>query len=114
MSGYKDINAEMGVQVWNLKAGQEGEPFRLTKQWAKSVSVHGTFGLRGTVQILGTLDPGDNPFWFYLTDKHGRSLTIESPELHSISECCYAIMPHVPYGDETTDLTVILLVETEA
>jgi hypothetical protein len=107
---FKDINSEMAIKVWTLKTGEVGESFLLDKQYAESVMVKGTFG-KADVIFEGTNDIGQDTDYCMLTDNHGQLLMFGSSGLRSISEECVSVRPRVEGGDNTTEVTVTLLVE---
>ena len=107
---FKGINSEMAIKVWTLKTGEVGESFLLDKQYAESVMVNGTFG-QATVVFEGTNELGPDADYCVLTDNHGSFLLFGSKGLRSILEECVSVRPRVIDGDETTDLTITLLVE---
>ena len=108
---FKDINSEMAIKVWTLGAGEVGESFLLDKQYAKSVMVRGTFG-QANVVLEGTNELGPDAEYCTLTDEHGSFLIFGSKGLRSILEECVSVRPRVMIdGDETTNLTITLLVE---
>ena len=107
---FKDINSEMAIKVWTLKAGEVGESFLLDKQYAESVMVKGTFG-QATVAFEGTNELGPDAEYCFLTDNHGSLLLFSSLGLKAISEECVSVRPSVGGGDDTTKITVTLLVE---
>jgi len=71
----------------------------------RSVQVHGTFGVGGTVLIEGSND-GTN--WYTLTDPQGNALSVTAAKIEAISEPTVYVRPRVTAGDGTTSLTVTI------
>ena len=107
---FKHINSDMAVKIWTLKSGEVGEAFLLDKQYAESVMVKGTFGYADFI-FEGTNDIDPDAEYCILTDNHGQMLIFGSPGLRSVSEECVSVRPRVEGGDNTTEITVTLLVE---
>lgn len=73
----------------------------------KTVTVHGTFGTSGSIQLEGNDDLGLT--WDILRDINGNQLKFTSNTTITIAENPLFIRPHVTAGDGTTSLTVVII-----
>lgn len=103
-----DTIGEMYALTWTgLLNGDVGDAQGYAEFADKSVQVHGTFGVGGSITFEGSND-GTN--WFPLTDLQGNAITKTAAALEHISEATVFVRPHVTAGDGTTSLTAILFV----
>ena len=83
-----------------------GDPVSGAVNADRTVQIHGTFGVGGSIQFQGSLD-GIN--WFPVTDPQGNAITKSAPWLEAVTEVTQFVRPIVQAGDGTTNVTVILL-----
>jgi hypothetical protein len=108
------INAPSLVLTWVLGDGEVGiddsrigtDPAQYIEYPDRCVQVSGIFGDGGSVTIEGSND-GTN--WVGLTDQLGNPLVFAAAELAPIMEVTRYIRPNVTAGDETTELTITML-----
>ncbi len=74
----------------------------------RTIQVSGTFGVGGSVRILGSLD---GMVFAPLTDPQGNPLDFVQAKLETIMELVPYIRPQVTGGDGTTNLKVTLCVK---
>lgn len=74
----------------------------------RTAQVHGTFGVAGSVRLLGSLD-GVN--YAPLTDPQGNTLDFVQGKLEAIMELVPYIKPEITGGDGTTALTVTICIK---
>lgn len=96
------------VAQWaNVKNGDVCRSQPAAQYTDKSVQVYGTFGMGGQVAVEGSND-GQN--WAPLSDPQGNELVLSSAKIEMVSEATLFIRPVVT-GDETTSLTVLILMK---
>lgn len=98
------------VIAWrNLKCNDEGQTIMVPFSMNKSVQVFGTFGVGGRLVIEGSneIEPEN---WIILSDTSSNLLIITMPKIKQIAENALQIRPRVTGGDDTTNLTVFLLI----
>jgi hypothetical protein len=88
-----------------LKYGDDGKPTRIPSFAERSLQVFGTFG---GASVVGE-GSNDGAHWQTLTDQHGSELVFGTPQLRDVAEAVLYFRPRVQGGDETTELTAILL-----
>lgn len=99
------------VITWaGLKDGDVGEAVAIAELPARTAQVTGVFGASGLAQVEGSLDRGE---YLTLSDPQGNPLSIFSPKIRGIGEAAASIRPSV-FGDDTTDLTVSILLKRNA
>lgn len=92
-----------------LLNGDNGNAIRMPRFADKTVQAIGTFGVGGTVKIMGSMD-GTN--WFQLKDHNGTAINLASATPGAvIAEVPDYLQPQVSAGDGTTSLTVYLTAE---
>lgn len=74
----------------------------------RTVQVSGTFGVGGSVRLLGSLDGVE---YAVLTDPQGNPLAFVQGKLESVMELVPYIRPQVTAGDGTTNLRVTLCIK---
>ena len=93
---------------WLLANGDDGTPLDAMTYADKTVSVRGTFGAGGSVQIEG----GDAiaPSYSILNDSLGETNTLifTAADTRTILEHPGRIRPRVTAGDGTTSLTIVI------
>lgn len=100
------------IVVWSLANGDTGAPYGDTPGQAdRSVQVHGTFGVGGSVTLEGS---NDNVNWFTLHDLQNNNVTFTAAGLKQIQEVALYVRPNCTAGDGTTSLTVTLLTTSSA
>lgn len=99
------------IYTWSpMASGDDGSPAGSTGAGDRTVQVHGTFGVGGTMLIEGTLDMTN---WFTLRDPSGVSLSFTSAGLKAVLENVLAIRPRVTGGDISTSLTAIIAIRRD-
>lgn len=97
------------IREWaGLGVGDDGAAELLPPIGDRTVQVAGTFGVGGSVRLLGSLDGID---FFPLTDPQGNPLDFVQGKLESVMELVPYIRPQVTAGDGTTNLKVTLCIK---
>ena len=97
------------IREWSgLALGDDGAASLIPAIGDRTVQVSGTFGVGGSVRILGSLD---GLTYAPLTDPQGNPLDIVQGKLETIMELVPYIRPQVTAGDGTTNLKVTLCVK---
>lgn len=97
------------VATWpDMANGDVGAEIEVTPYTDKSVQVHGTFGVGGSLTVEGSND-GVN--WAVLTDPQGNDLRITSAKIEFVSEATRFLRPRVDNGDGTTALTAVFFLK---
>jgi len=101
-------NHDFMLITWaGLANGDTGQPFILSQYADRSAQIEGTFGAGGTVVVQGTNDLTN---WRTLNDPFDNPISITLAKIEAISELVGQIRPNVTGGDETTSITVTMLV----
>ena len=103
---HKD-GSTITVQWESLGNGDTGAPVGFPEWADRTVQVVGTFGAGGTVVLEGSLDGGEN--YATLNDLQGNMLSFTTEMIMGVQEVATLIRPNVTAGDDTTNLTVIVL-----
>ena len=117
VSGETGSPLPVGTRIitWaGLDSDDSGSPYACVAHYPdKVVQITGTFDTT-TIVIEGTLDTGDSPVYFTLTDPQGNAISKTAAAGEQILENVYKIRPRVTAGGASTDLTVKLLLTTVA
>lgn len=114
MTEISNVNIPTGCSVafvshWNnMVLGDDGAPLHFAQYTDKSVQVVGTFGLGGTLRFEGSNNGTD---WSVLTDPQGNPLDFTSAKIEMVSEATLYVRPRVTAGDDTTNLSVYVLMK---
>lgn len=101
-----DTIGEIYVITWSgLLNGDDGTPIQYAEFVDKSIQVHGTFGVGGSITFQGSND-GSN--WFPLTDPQGNAITKTAAALEKVDEATAWVRPIVTAGDAATNLVATL------
>lgn len=84
----------------------DGAPAQLAGYADKTVTIHGAFGVGGSVTIEGS---NDNSNWFPCTDPQGNAITKTAGAIEAIAEGPRYLRPRVTAGDGTTNLRVMIV-----
>ena len=97
------------IREWSgLQLSDDGAAELIPPIGDRTVQVSGTFGVGGSVRLLGSLDNVD---FFPLTDPQGNPLDFVQGKLESVMELVPYIRPLVTAGDGTTNLRVTLCIK---
>ena len=100
-------NNKVHLVTWaDMANGDDGSPAAWVEFADRCFQVSGTFGSGGSLTIQGSND-GAN--WSALSDPQGNTLTFTSAKIEQALELPLYVRPVVTAGDETTSLTVTLL-----
>jgi len=105
-------DSNVKIYQWSgLGNGDIGEALNYPHFADRSIQVKGTFGEGGTVLLEGSNDrEKDSLVWATLNDPQGNALSFTEAKIEQVLESSYLIRPRVTDGDETTDLTVTILI----
>lgn len=97
------------IREWpGLGLGDDGSPELCSPVGDRTVQVSGTFGVGGSVRLLGSLDGVE---YAVLTDPQGNPLDFAQSKIESIMELVPYIKPQVISGDGTTSIKVTLCIK---
>lgn len=97
------------IREWSgLQLGDDGAAELIPPIGDRTVQVSGTFGVNGSVRLLGSLDGTE---YSPLTDPQGNPLDFVQGKLESVMELAPYIRPIVTAGDGTTNLKVTLCIK---
>ncbi len=101
-----NIQANGILITWNpLANGDSGAPYEGVDFADRCLTIAGTFGAGGSVNIEGSND-GTN--YFVLTDPQGNNFTKTAAALETIEENPRFLRPRVTAGDGSTAIVVVL------
>lgn len=92
----------------NLENGDKGAPLSVSGAAYISIQVFGDFGIGGVLGLEGSLEE-DVLNYFQMHDNNGRLIWFTSAGGNMMVPTATYVRPKVAAGDETTDLTMILL-----
>lgn len=97
------------IREWSgLALGDDGARELIPAIGDRTVQVSGTFGVGGSVRILGSLD---DLTYFPLTDPQGNPLDVVQGKVETIMELVPYLRPLITAGDGSTNLKVTLCVK---
>jgi len=103
-------NHDANITMWELAAGQVGEPLVDPAAADRSIHFYGTFG-GATVVLEGSNEPDETTASNYetLTDPQGNAISKASSALRAVTEMVRQVRPRVVGGDGTTQIFAKLL-----
>jgi hypothetical protein len=104
-------STSLGQKCWQvtwgpMANGDVGAPVDLVEYTDRSVQVEGTFGTGGNAEIQGSNDLSN---FRPLRDPSSTLLDLTAAGIHGILEFTGQIRPKITAGDDTTSLTVTLV-----
>lgn len=103
------LNQRTFLIAWKeLGDGDAGEECYVYASEYRSVQFAGTFGSEGSVVLEGSNDCVN---WFTLSDPQGNPISKMAPGIEAVTELTVFVRPRVQAGDESTNISAVLLIK---